>query len=209
MHRLPAVSLKDIEPPALAANGSCRATWDTSVPVRCGVDKTRYLVEKLGARGQADTESWPARGANNSTLTTAVVELYSISVAQDQKLKLRCSPRWLRRDGSPPQSAALTPVVTELVMTQSAGPVFAGEGSQTWSSVTSTEDSVFFDGSFSKNTPTGSDRYLPRVISCAITAEDPANNGLPVYATGVYVAIANASAPYGIELRPNFVFPLV
>ena len=55
---------------------------------------------------------------------------------------------------------------------------------------------------------TAFNRYLPRVVTCVIKASDPGNNGLPVYATGQYVAIANSSSPYGIELRPNFAFPV-
>jgi hypothetical protein len=67
-----------------------------------------------------------------------------------------------------------------------------------------------FTNAFPANSssPTAFNRYLPRVITCVIKALDPGNNGLPVYATGQYVALANASAPYGIELRPNFSFPL-
>ena len=70
--------------------------------------------------------------------------------------------------------------------------------------------SVSFSNAFAQNSssPTGYERYLPRVITCLIKADDPANNGLPVYVFGQYVALANASSPLGIELRPNFVFPL-
>ena len=44
-------------------------------------------------------------------------------------------------------------------------------------------------------------RLLPRVISCFVRAEDPSNNGLPVYVTRTYLATANSSAPEGILLQ--------
>lgn len=71
-------------------------------------------------------------------------------------------------------------------------------------------ESVSFSNAFATNSssPTAYDRYLPRVITCLIKADDPANNGLPVYVTGQYIAIANNASSLGIELRPNFVFPL-
>ena len=70
--------------------------------------------------------------------------------------------------------------------------------------------SVSFSNAFATNSssPTAYDRYLPRVITCLIKADDPANNGLPVYAFGQYVALANNASSFGIELRPNFIFPL-
>jgi hypothetical protein len=70
--------------------------------------------------------------------------------------------------------------------------------------------SVSFSNAFATNSssPTDYSRYLPRVISCLIKADDPANDGLPVYAFGQYIAIANNASSLGIELRPNFVFPL-
>ena len=73
-----------------------------------------------------------------------------------------------------------------------------------------TERGVSFSNAFQANSssPTDHGRYLPRVITCVIRANDPGNNGLPVYATGQYLAIANSSVPFGIELRPNFSFPL-
>ena len=70
--------------------------------------------------------------------------------------------------------------------------------------------SVSFSNAFQtiSSSPTDYNRYLPRVISCFIKADDPANNGLPVYAFGQYIALANNASSLGIELRPNFVFPL-
>ena len=100
-----------------------------------------------------------------------------------------------------------------------AGPVYLSEAPLAFASITAedgggpfsmTERGVSFSNAFQANSssPTDHGRYLPRVITCVIRANDPGNNGLPVYATGQYLAIANSSFPFGIELRPNFSFPL-
>lgn len=199
---------------------SCRATWskDGTVPVRCGVDKTRYIVARMGAGGKSDRDSWPAVGADNQTATTAVVELFA-DAASAGDLRVRCTPRWRRKDQSPPTSAALTPLVTSAVVTFAEGPVYSGESSLAWASngtelyADATKDpigSLSFDESLPL-TVAGSlvpRRRLPRVISCFITADDPGStSGLPVYVAGTYVALANASAPLGVELR-RFTYPL-
>ena len=257
-NRLPAIRLTDLiarERSLNRSTGSCTASWDDtgSVPVRCGSDKTRYLVANLGSNGRLDIESWPALDANNKTATTAVVELFQ----DGGEVRVRCSPRWIRRDGSSPPSPPFYrnldyrgPVVQSTLVTQTgkpcfcfeienykvsfiffllitnfhpqnhnaAGPVYTGEASLAFASKTDdlnqdpdiSSRSVSFSYAFTTNSssPTGSKRYLPRVISCVIKADDPANNGLPVYVIGQYIALANASSPLGIELRPEFVFPL-
>lgn len=205
---------------ALPPLRSCRAGWskDGTVPVRCGADKTRYIVARVGAAGRADRASWPAVGADNRTATTADVELFAGPGGGGGELRVRCTPRWRRRDQSPPASAAATPLVTSAVVTFSEGPVFAGESALAWAS-NATElyfdstkdplDSLPFDESLRATASNAATppRRLPRVISCFISADDPGNDGLPVYATGAVVALANASAPLGVELR-SFSFPL-
>lgn len=196
---------------------SCRASWskDGTVPIRCGVDKTRFIIARVGAGGKSDRDSWPTIGADNRTATTAVVELFATAAGD---LRVRCTPRWRRKDQSPPASVALTPLVTSAVVTFAEGPVYNGESSLAWAT-NATEvyydatkdplDSLSFDESL-RTTSTASQlppRRLPRVISCLITADDPGNNGLPVYVTGTFVALTNASAPLGVELR-SYSYPL-
>lgn len=217
LHRYPALRLADVEPANATAAGSCRAKWDPSVPVRCGPDKTRNLIYRTGARGQSDLTSWPSRDANNASATTAVVELFQSNTTGE--LRLSCSPRWLRRDRSPPQSPRLTPVVLSAVLGQVAGPLNNGEAPIAWSRntaellqptegdpATKTLTSTSFTNAFPANasSSTAYNRFLPRIITCSITADDPANGGLPVYAFGVYLAVANSSAPFGIGLVDNY-----
>jgi len=212
LHRLPALRLADVEP-ANPKNGPCRAIWDPAVPVRCGADKKRYMVANLGPNGPGDTTSWPALGGanNQTTRTTAVVDVLS---GPDGGAAFRCLPVWLRADGSVPQSAALTPVPTSVVITQSAGPVYAGDEKFAWAS--SAVETLVVEGPGLASVlgaypsvdsmPTAYNRYLPRVVTCAVEASDPENDGSPVYARGAYLAVRNAAAPNGIELRP-FSFP--
>ena len=129
-NRLPAIRLTDLiarERSLNRSTGSCTASWDDtgSVPVRCGSDKTRYLVANLGSNGRLDIESWPALDANNKTATTAVVELFQ----DGGEVRVRCSPRWIRRDGSSPPSPPFYrnldyrgPVVQSTLVTQTGKP---------------------------------------------------------------------------------------
>lgn len=123
--RLPALRLTDIRDPYLTKKekmDKCFATWDKNVPVRCGSDATRYLVAKLGARGLSDRDSWPALDANNATATTAVVELFQLGGAE---VRVRCSPRWIRRDGSEASKNPFQrPVVRSALVTQTGEPFF-------------------------------------------------------------------------------------
>jgi len=217
LHRLPALKLADIQPAAKSnqSTGSCYASWDPAVPVLCGSDKTRYIVAKLGSGGKTtkvDTTSWPARGANNQTLTTAVMSVIPFPGG----VSFQCIPVWRRADGSLPLLSA-TPMMTSRVITQFAGPVYAGEEKLTWASGSAEAGIGVSDGYSSvlgaypsnATSSTGSNRYLPRVVTCSVKAVDPGNNGWPVYAIGSYLAVANANATGGIELRPNFSFPAV
>jgi hypothetical protein len=249
-YRLPALDITQIPD----RNGSCVASWDGRVPVRCGSDKMRFIVANLGANGRADTESWPAVYANNAPATTARVTL---SQAPTGELQLQCIPDWVPRD----TTVQYRPETTSVELTQtgeslfrfrveekrkeksffssdflslfffffsvhallfppkkptSAGPVYLSEAPLAFTSTTAVFETDFnqlrsFTNAFPANSTlptTAFNRYLPRVVTCVIKASDPGNNGLPVYATGQYVAIANSSSPYGIELRPNFAFPL-
>ena len=134
-NRLPAIRLTDLiarERSLNRSTGSCTASWDDtgSVPVRCGSDKTRYLVANLGSNGRLDIESWPALDANNKTATTAVVELFQ----DGGEVRVRCSPRWIRRDGSSPPSLSFDrnldyrgPIVQSTLVTQTGKPCFCFE----------------------------------------------------------------------------------
>lgn len=220
LHRLPALKLSDIQPAAKSRStesGSCYASWDKDgvVPVLCGSDWTRYLVAKLGSvgtKGKVDTTSWPARGANNQTLTTAIMSVVPIPGS----VSFTCRPQWRRADGSYSGTNA-PPVMTSMVITQSAGPVYAGEEKLAWASgsadlgINSLLEYYSVLGGYPSNSTlsTGSNRYLPRVVTCSIRAVDPGNDGWPVYAIGSYLAVENANATGGIELRPNFSFPAV
>ena len=113
-------------------------------------------------------------------------------------------------------SPPLTPVVAKTVITQTAGPIYSGEEKSAWASgVVETAGNVPALASLGQayqangTSSTSFDRAFPRVVSCAITASDPANNGLPVYATGVYLLLPNATLPFGLDLRPNFNFPAI
>ena len=129
-NRLPAIRLTDLiarERTLNRSTGSCSARWDDTgtVPVRCGSDKTRYLVANLGSNGRSDSESWPALDANNATATRAVVELFQ----DGGEVRVRCSPRWIRRDGSQPPSPPFNrnldyrgPVVQSTLVTQTGKP---------------------------------------------------------------------------------------
>ena len=119
--RLPALRLTDIPD----RGDKCTASWDSSVPVRCGSDKTRFLVAKLGARGLSDTESWPALDANNQTATTAIVELFQ----EGGEARVRCTPRWIRRDGTAPGVLGVKtlPASQSVLVTQSGELFFCFE----------------------------------------------------------------------------------
>ena len=128
-NRLPALRLMSFirtDPVAIDSQkmGRCNAQWHQKVPVRCGSDMTRYLVANLGSNGLVDLESWPALDANNATATTAVVELFQ----DGGEVRVRCSPRWIRRDGSrPPANPLLGPVVQSTLVTQAGKPFFCFE----------------------------------------------------------------------------------
>lgn len=155
LHRLPAISLRDVEPSAIST-GSCRASWDASVPVRCGADKTRYffffllilfssfpytsfffnsslpsltfaflsrlpnylryLVAKLGARGNgargiADTTTWPTPTfAYPSTHINSIF----LPLSGGPDVRILCLIYWRRFDGVEPTASEI-PVVTSMV----------------------------------------------------------------------------------------------
>ena len=114
LNRLPALDINQIPD----RNGSCKARWDRTVPVRCGSDKTRFIVANLGANGRADTESWPAVDANNAPATTARVTL---SQAPTGELRLQCIPNWVPRD----TTVQYRPEITSLELTQTGESPFS------------------------------------------------------------------------------------
>jgi hypothetical protein len=111
--RLPALDILEIP----GRDGKCFASWNSAVPVRCGFDKTRFLVANLGANGRADTESWPAVDANGATATTA-----RVIMTQDAsgELQVRCIPRWISRD----PNVAYVPDTTSVTLTQTGESLF-------------------------------------------------------------------------------------
>ena len=132
LHRLPAISLRDIEPSS-ATRADCRASWDPTVPVRCGSDLTRYLVAKLGARGQADTTTWP------TTTYAAPSTFLEVELFRDgADVSARCKVTWQRFDRQQTDVAfSLTaPVIKSMVITQTAGPnpLSPGEEKLSWAS---------------------------------------------------------------------------
>lgn len=133
-HFLPALRLKDVAIPAEVGSRqaghfckycSCRAIWDKNVPVRCGSDMNRFLVANLGARGDSDTESWPALDANNATATTARV---TITQKPDGGLQLGCVPQWVTRNGTIGQT--YLPQTLNVLLTQSGESLFLFESGE-------------------------------------------------------------------------------
>jgi len=132
LHRLPAISLRDIEPSS-ATRDDCRASWDPTVPVRCGSDMTRYLVAKLGARGQADTTTWPT---TTYAAPSTFLELELFRDGADVSARWRVT--WQRFDSQQTSAtfSLVAPVIKSMVITQTAGPnpLSPGEEKLSWAS---------------------------------------------------------------------------
>ena len=207
LERLPAtVSLTSYSPTLQPAPPAGQAGTRTC-PSAAASTRRRHFVAKLGARGQADTTSWPARDVNNQTATTAVIDF--IPAIGDEPLGVfRCFPSWRRADGSAPAQRRGDPTVAKHGDLAGGGTYLRRRGE---AHLARRRQGYPWRGAGtslpnSQRRPPSLGGFLC-VVSCVITAEDPSNNGLPVYVTGTYLAIVNFSVPGYLEFKP-FSFPL-